>query len=236
MFETMENLPAGVLGFRATGEVTASDYTDVLKPALDAVLQRGDDVRIVIEFPEWSGMSGGAMWEDLKMGVERFTKWKRIALVTELSLQHGIADGPLCLALVSRREHAREWVAAASTRSLPARRLAAKILERAAREAATRAQMGDTHALRAFMQENVRGAYNRLLSDRESLVWRYVAVARGLCAGWVPELREQISESLKEGLSPTEWRRAATSSAGATRCSVARVASSSTTPLPGADP
>lgn len=135
----------------------------------------------------------------------------RIALVTELPLHHGIADGPLCLALVSRREHAREWIAAASTGSLPARRLAAKILERAAREAATRAQMGDTHALRAFMVESVRTSYNRLLADRESLVWRYVAVARGLCAGWVPELRQQISESLKEGLSPTEWRRAATS-------------------------
>lgn len=135
----------------------------------------------------------------------------RIALVTELPLHHGIADGSLCLALVNRREHAREWIAAASTGSLPARRLAAKILERAAREAATRAQMGDTHALRAFMVENVRTAYNRLLADRESLVWRYVAVARGLCAGWVPELRRQIAESLKEGLSPTEWRRAATS-------------------------
>jgi hypothetical protein len=112
---------------------------------------------------------------------------------------------------VSRREHAREWIAAASTRSLPARRLAAKILERAAREAAKRAQMGDPHALRAFMVENVRGAYNRLLADRESLVWRHVAVARGLCAGWVPELKQQIAESLGEGLSATEWRRAATS-------------------------
>lgn len=135
----------------------------------------------------------------------------RIALVAELPLHHGIADGPLCLALVSRREHAREWVAGASTRSLPARRLAAKILERAAREAAKRAQMGDPHALRVFMVENVRNAYNRLLADRESLVWRYVAVARGLCAAWVPELKQQIAESLKPGLSPTEWRRAATS-------------------------
>ncbi len=135
----------------------------------------------------------------------------RVALVCELPLSHGIADGPLALALVSRREHARDWVAGASTRSLPARRLAAKILERAAREAARRAQMGDPHALRVFAVENVRNAYNRLLTDRESLVWRYVAVARGLCAGWVPELKAQIQESLKEGLSPTEWRRAATS-------------------------
>ena len=135
----------------------------------------------------------------------------RVALVTELPIAHGIADGPLALALVSRREYAREWVAAPSTRSLPARRLAAKILERAAREAARRAQMGDSHALRVFVGDTVRVAYNRLLADRESLVWRYVAVARGLCAAWVPELKAQIQESLKEGLSPTEWRRAAAS-------------------------
>jgi hypothetical protein len=135
----------------------------------------------------------------------------RVGLITELPIAHGIADGPLALALVSRREFAREWVAGPSTRSLPARRLAAKILERAAREAARRAQMGDTHAMRVFVGDTVRVAYNRLLADRESLVWRYVAVARGLCAAWVPELRMQIQESLKEGLSPTEWRRAAAS-------------------------
>ncbi|MDB4936169.1 MAG: serine/threonine protein kinase [Labilithrix sp.] len=135
----------------------------------------------------------------------------RVGLITELPIAHGIADGPLALALVSRREFAREWIAAPSTRSLPARRLAAKILERAAREAARRAQMGDTHAMRVFIGDTVRVAYNRLLADRESLVWRYVAVARGLCAAWVPELRMQIQESLKEGLSPTEWRRATAS-------------------------
>lgn len=135
----------------------------------------------------------------------------RVGLITELPIAHGVADGPLALALVSRREYAREWVASPSTRSLPARRLAAKILERAAREAARRAQMGDTHALRVFVGDTVRVAYNRLLADRESLVWRYVAVARGLCAAWVPELRTQIQESLREGLSPTEWRRAAAS-------------------------
>jgi hypothetical protein len=135
----------------------------------------------------------------------------RIALVCELPLSNGIADGPLALALVSRREYQRDWVTNPSTRSLPQRRLVAKLLERAAREAARRAQMGDTHALRVFLGENVRTAYNRLLADRESLVWRYVAVARGLCAAFVPELKQQIQESLREGLSPTEWRRASAS-------------------------
>ena len=135
----------------------------------------------------------------------------RVAIVTELPLAHGIADGPLAHALLSRRELQRDWVSLPSTRSLPARRLAAKILERAAREAARRAQMGDAHALRVFLSETVRAAYKRLLDDRETLVWRYVAITRGLIAGWIPELRAEIVDGLKEKLTPTEWRRAACS-------------------------
>lgn len=63
----------------------------------------------------------------------------RIALVTELPLGLGVADGPLALALCSRRDLAREWIGLPSTGSLPARRLAARLIERAAREAARRA-------------------------------------------------------------------------------------------------
>ena len=84
MIEQLESLPEDILGFRAAGEITAEDYTDVLKPAIDAVLRRGEDVRIVLVFDDWSGMTGAAVWEDLKMGIERFTKWKRIALVTDI--------------------------------------------------------------------------------------------------------------------------------------------------------
>lgn len=135
----------------------------------------------------------------------------RLALVMELPLACSVADGPLALSLLTRREYQREWVVNASTRSLAARRLAAKIIERAAREAARRAQLGDAHAFRAFQFESVREAWARLLADRESLVWRYAAVARGLAAPWIPEQRTQILEGLKEGLSATEWRRAAAS-------------------------
>jgi len=113
-------VPAGVLGFRADGQVTASDYTDVLKPAVDAVIQRGDEVRIVIEFASWSGMSGGAMWEDLKMGIERFTKWKRIALVTDVDwMRHAtnlfgwMMPGDVQTFPVAEREAALTWAAAA---------------------------------------------------------------------------------------------------------------------------
>jgi hypothetical protein len=118
MLEVMENLPAGVLGFRANGQVTASDYSDVLRPAVDAVLKRGDDVRIVIEFVDWSGMSGGAVWEDLKMGIERFTKWKRIALVTDVDwMRHATSvfgwmmPGDVKTFSIADRDAAIKWAA-----------------------------------------------------------------------------------------------------------------------------
>jgi hypothetical protein len=135
----------------------------------------------------------------------------RVAIVTELPFSAGVPDGPLALALLSRRELAREWIEIPSMGSLPSRRLAARLLERAAREAARRASQGDPHALRAFRVESVRRAFERLLADRESLVWRHVAVARGLLAPWEPERQAVLDGGLDPGLGPTEWRRAATS-------------------------
>ena len=135
----------------------------------------------------------------------------RVALVTELPIGLGIADGPLALAVASRRDLAREWVALPSTGSLPSRRLAARLLERAAREASRRAAYGDTHSLRAFQSDAVRPAWERLLGDRESLVWRHVAVARGLLAPWIPAFARAAERGLDPSMSPTEWRRAAAS-------------------------
>jgi SpoIIAA-like len=84
MLKPLAGLPQGVIGFEANGELQASNYTDVLLPAVDRALASGDDVRIVLVFERFDGISGGAMWQDLKMGVEHLTRWKRIALVTDI--------------------------------------------------------------------------------------------------------------------------------------------------------
>ena len=84
MLEQLTDLPDGVIGFTAVGKMHSNDYKDVLIPAIDAALERGEDIRIVLIFPTFDGLSAGAMWEDLKMGVEHLTRWKRIALVTDI--------------------------------------------------------------------------------------------------------------------------------------------------------
>jgi SpoIIAA-like len=61
----------------------AEDYRDVVLPALERAAVSGE-VRFVIVIPEFHGMSGGALWQDLKVGIENLRAWKRIALVTDI--------------------------------------------------------------------------------------------------------------------------------------------------------
>jgi hypothetical protein len=153
----------------------------------------------------------------------------RVAIVTALPASAHIPVDALAYALTSRRELARDWLTTPSTASLPDRRLAGRLLERATREAVRRAAQGGEHALRLFRNtiitlaqprrtaapasspDPIASVLLRLLADRETLVWRHVAAARGLLSGSSPELTAEISELLSPEYSPTEWRRAATS-------------------------
>jgi len=119
--------------------------------------------------------------------------------------------GPLAYAFVTRRELAREWIAAPSSGPLPARRLAARMIERAAMVAARRALSGDEFAARVFGTEAIARPFARLLADREPLVWRHAAVARGLLAGVATTHFKATVDALHPRLTPTEWRRGAVS-------------------------
>ncbi|WP_437909383.1 protein kinase [Sorangium sp. So ce327] len=148
----------------------------------------------------------------------------RVMLSLWLPAGTDIPVEPLALLLASRRELSRDWIAAPSTGSLPERRLAARLIERAAREATRRAMQGDDLPLRLFRNvgdgrrrdldrsaDGIALAWQTLLADREPLVWRHVAAARGLLAGVLPDFAEEVRALLAQDLSPTEWRRGAAS-------------------------
>ena len=84
MMQELSDLPAGVVGFESSGRIRAEDYRDVVLPALERAAATGE-VRFVIVMREFDGMSGGAVWQDLKVGFEHFRAWKRIALVTDIA-------------------------------------------------------------------------------------------------------------------------------------------------------
>ncbi|MCZ6805701.1 MAG: serine/threonine-protein kinase [Deltaproteobacteria bacterium] len=135
----------------------------------------------------------------------------RIALALSLPIGTVASADALALALISRQDLSRDWLHTPATGSLPSRRLTARLLERAAREAARRGAEGDDSGIRVFCTRPVREAWDRLLADRETLVWRHVASARGLLASSMPVFREEMHRHLDPEFTITEWRRAAAS-------------------------
>ena len=135
----------------------------------------------------------------------------RVALALAMPVAESAAVDGLALALVSRRDLEREWLIAPSTGALPSRRLAAQLIERAAREAVRRRAGGDASGASVFDRPRVREVWDRLIADREFLVWRHLAAARGLLARAIPRLKAEIEEGLSPALSGTEWRRSAAS-------------------------
>lgn len=131
----------------------------------------------------------------------------RVALCFDLPLGSTLNTAPLALALATRSATHPLWIGQPSTRALPGRRLAAQIYEYAAREAVFRFQLGDPQPRNSLLNPALAQGFQRLLSDREPLVWQPAAIARGLLASIHQGVREEVEESLDPALGITEWRR-----------------------------
>jgi hypothetical protein len=82
MIETIEGLPEGVIGWIAHGKLTAEDYKNVLEPALNAHYESGSKPNVLFEVaPDFDGVSGSGMWEDVRFGIRHLTGWGKIAIV-----------------------------------------------------------------------------------------------------------------------------------------------------------
>ena len=118
MFEPLPDLPDGVIGFEAVGEVTPDDFTKVFVPAIDAAVKAGKVRLVFVLGPRYTGFSAGVVWEKVKMRAEHFGAWERCALVTDLEwinhivgLLHWVMPGNLKLFPVAELEAAKAWAA-----------------------------------------------------------------------------------------------------------------------------
>jgi hypothetical protein len=135
----------------------------------------------------------------------------RIGLVLDMPIGCSVNPDALALAITSSRELREKWLLRARSGTLHERRLAAKLIEHAAREAVMRSQQGDPYPLSQLLKGELRDVYETMMADREPLVWRHAATARGLMAAVSPALQSEIEANLDDSLTPTEWRRAAVS-------------------------
>lgn len=120
MIKQLTDFPDNVVAFLCTGRVTKADYETVLVPAVLDALRSRDKVRLYYETGEdFAGFDAGAMWEDMKIGVEHLTRWDKVAVVTDIdwirkAVRFFTFLMPATTKLFSRTEaeQARAWVSA----------------------------------------------------------------------------------------------------------------------------
>lgn len=122
MIERMDDMPAGVIGLRASGKLTRDDYRDVLEPALKEATDSGE-ARVLFVLPDFDRLEAGAWIEDVKTGlgveITHRSAWKRLAVVTGVDwiakAMHLFAwamPGELAVYEMDELKEAKAWVAA----------------------------------------------------------------------------------------------------------------------------
>jgi hypothetical protein len=119
MIELLPNLPSEVVGFIASGRVTANDYESVVFPAIESKLEAHGKVRILYQIgPKFSGFTAGAMWDDAKVGLAHLRAWEKIAIVTDVDWIRGavgifsfLVPCPVKMFSNSEFAEAKDWIA-----------------------------------------------------------------------------------------------------------------------------
>jgi hypothetical protein len=118
MLEKLQDLPDSVVGLKASGEVTGDDYRNVLIPAVEAALEGGRKVRLLYVLgPDVTGFSAGAAWQDTKVGVGHYSRWEKVAVVSDKEwLRHSVdlfgylIPGEVKAFTPAEEAQARTWV------------------------------------------------------------------------------------------------------------------------------
>ena len=84
MLQFIKDLPVHVLGIHAIGDVTEDDFERTLIPLLtEKVDIYGEIYYLLILETNVDRFTFGAWWRDMVVGLKYFTKWKKIAIVTD---------------------------------------------------------------------------------------------------------------------------------------------------------
>ena len=120
MIEVVKEFPDDVVGFTAKGRVTRKDYLDTVIPAAEGALKRHPKMRLYYELgPQFESIDLGADWEDFKLGVEHYSGWERVAVVTDVGwIRHVVGafrfvmPGEMRIFSNTQVPEARGWIAA----------------------------------------------------------------------------------------------------------------------------
>lgn len=88
--ETKIEAQGDILCIRITGKLTSADYERFV-PEVDRHIAARERVHLLVELHDFHGWTAGALWHDLKFGLQHFHRIDRIAIQGEKPWQKGLA-------------------------------------------------------------------------------------------------------------------------------------------------
>ncbi len=93
MLQFIKDLPGHVVGIRATGEVNKDDYERVLIPRMEELIKRQGEINYLLVLEtDVQNFSVAAWLEDFKLGLKNFSKWNKVAIVTDQKSVEWLTD------------------------------------------------------------------------------------------------------------------------------------------------
>lgn len=84
MITRITNLPKNMVGFRATGEVTQTDFDKVVIPEVKKLVEATDVLNYMLVLDtSVKNFTFGAWFKDAVLGIQNLTKWNRAAIITD---------------------------------------------------------------------------------------------------------------------------------------------------------
>lgn len=82
----LDGFPNDVLAMEISGRLRAADYEQVIDPLIAEKLTRHKKLKVLLVVGEgFEGATSGAAWDDMKLGLRNFTKYSKLAIVTDLN-------------------------------------------------------------------------------------------------------------------------------------------------------
>ena len=118
MVKVINNIGQNLIGFELSGVVTGEDYEKTLIPAIKEKLQSTNKVRVLYHVTkDFDSYEFKAMFDDAKAGLEFFSNWEKIAVVSDVEW---IVNGVKIFAFTvpskvktfhnSELEEAKDWI------------------------------------------------------------------------------------------------------------------------------
>ncbi len=116
--EILDHYPNDVIAVKVSGYLTSRDYEEVLAPLVEEKLKRHDKLKMLLVVDAtFEGASAGAMWDDAKLGLKHFTKYRKMAIVSDVEWMRNsvrllgiLMPGVVHVYPSAQREIADEWI------------------------------------------------------------------------------------------------------------------------------